>query len=429
MFCSVPAAFAVCPDLSPYYEVADPNWLVLEQQLAAIMPECLESSQYFAVLGAAQLNSSQLAPAMESLERALLIDPDNGAAQIDYAQTLFELGQLFSALELNERLIQRADLPADLKPLLEQRHRTWNQLTRELSFDAEIFAGYDDNLNEGPDSTEITLTPSGDSILLTLSPDLQPVSAPYLSVGLTSRYRQLAPAHQHNLITQVRGRVSENTESDYIQFAAQYAFVVPDNDQSWQISSGVSHLHFGGRPLFSGVEAAARYQINREGRCNPYAVLTAQHQVFHDQSLLNGLEAKGGLGANCNLSTSRRSHQVSAEISALSNKALKNNRLGGDRSGWQLHLDWRMPIFRGEFRALLDFTSLEDDKAYSPILDNGADRWQHRSSVMLQYNEPLRWFGENMDLLVNVSHQQQQSNLTLFRTTNTTAEIGVHWRF
>ena len=54
-------ARAACPDLSAYSPGAQPDWTELEQQLAALLPECLESSEYFALFGAAQLNSGRLA--------------------------------------------------------------------------------------------------------------------------------------------------------------------------------------------------------------------------------------------------------------------------------------------------------------------------------------------------------------------------------
>ena len=53
--------------------------------------------------GAAQLNNGKVAEAAESLERALLLEPDNGAAQVDYAQVLYLQGDLFSALAMNHK--------------------------------------------------------------------------------------------------------------------------------------------------------------------------------------------------------------------------------------------------------------------------------------------------------------------------------------
>jgi tetratricopeptide (TPR) repeat protein len=99
------SSFAACPDLSAFYQSDAAASAVLQQQISQLLPECLESSEFFALYGAAQLNSSDLAGALESLERALLLNPGNGAAAIDYAQALFEVGQLFTALEMNQRLI------------------------------------------------------------------------------------------------------------------------------------------------------------------------------------------------------------------------------------------------------------------------------------------------------------------------------------
>ena len=79
-----PAFAHACPDLSDYvYPESSSDWPELERQLLAVMNECLDSSEYFALLGAAQLNSGLLAEASESLERSLLLNPDNGTAQVD----------------------------------------------------------------------------------------------------------------------------------------------------------------------------------------------------------------------------------------------------------------------------------------------------------------------------------------------------------
>ena len=111
------------------------------------MTQCLRSTEYFALRGAAQLNSGMVAESLDSLERALLLDPDNGAAQIDYAEALFQQGQLFSALALNEQILDRGDLPANLQPALAARQQTWQSMTQQTSFQADLLAGYDTNLN------------------------------------------------------------------------------------------------------------------------------------------------------------------------------------------------------------------------------------------------------------------------------------------
>ena len=131
-----------CPNLAVYYPVVyfanNPlsaqtpsdagareraQWAQLAATLADIQASCLRSSEYYALLGAAQLNSAQLQPASESLERALLLDPNNGAAQIDFASALFASGQLFPALQLNDGLLARTDLPEKLRETLVSRDK------------------------------------------------------------------------------------------------------------------------------------------------------------------------------------------------------------------------------------------------------------------------------------------------------------------
>lgn len=423
------AATATCPDLSEFYPGNQPNWFVLEQQLAPLLPECLESSEYFALYGAAQLNSGQLAVALESLERALLIEPDHGAARIDYAQALFEQGQLFSALEINAQLLQRNDLPANLQPLLTNRQQSWQALTRQTSFEVDVLAGFDDNLNGGLLSSHLDLTLSGDPIPLELNPEFQPISGPFLNTRLAVRHRRLSPESQHNWSAEVRGRLSEDHDSDLLQLATFYSFLRPSRRQSWQLIAGMNHLSFGGKALFSGTGINARYQPQSSAHCKPDYGIALQHQLFHGQSLLNGLESKAAVAFSCPLGKANGSQQLRAEFGLLHNSALKSGRLGEDRRGWQVNLDWQLLLPRGTFHAQLNHTRMDDDEGYSPLLANGAARTTERSYVLLRYRQPLQILGRDATLLVNIYHLRQRSNIELFQSTDTSAEIGISWAF
>lgn len=430
--CSVPAAASACADLSIFYPGNEPDWESLQQQLAGLMPECLESSEFFALYGAAQLNNGQLAGALESLERALLIDPEKGDAQIDYARALFEDGQLFTALEMNELLLQREDLedlPVGMESVLRSRQRNWQALTRQTSFQADLLAGYDNNLNGAPDPGQITLTLSGEPILLNLNEEFRPISGPYLNMRLGARHRQLRPEYQHNFSAEVRGRSSEDSQSDLVQLASRYSFIKPDRKHAWQADLGINHLFFGGNPLFTGTETGGRYQPASNWFCKPHYSLALQHQLFHQESRLNAFESKAGAGVSCPVAGTDGSQSLSAELSLLNNKALRSGRLGGDRQGWQLNIDWQLALSRGVLRAQLNHTQLDDRQGYSPLLANGAERRLDRSYALLQYREPLPLLGTNSSLLINIYHQRQQSNIELFRSNDTTAEIGISWAF
>jgi len=418
----IPLADAVCPDLTSFYPGANPDWPALRLRLLELTSDCLESAEYYALLGAAQLNSGDLDESLESLERALLLDPRNGAAQIDYAQALYLQGDLFTALELNNALLDRDDLPASLRPLLESRRQSWQAVTRQRQLRLDILAGYDNNLNNAPDPGEITLTLSGEDVVLALNPDFRPVSGPYLNLRFGARYRQLAPRHQHNWLLEARGRISEDSQSDLIQLDTRYAFLRPDRRHSWQLDAGMSHLFFGGNPLYTATETAARYLPASSLRCRPNYGLALQHQLYHDNSRLNALEGKASAGLNCPFESARGVQQVAMELALLENGALKADRPGGSRHGWQASLNWRVPLGRGEFLSQVSHTRLDDREGYNPLLAGGDERWLARTYVLFQYRQRLT---EDATLLMNLFHQDQRSNIELFDNIDTTFEVGV----
>src|SRR5262245_6223165 len=82
------SAFAqeACPDLRPYYPAGDGEWPRVVEQLIVLQSRCLESAEYYLLLGTAELNSGYVEASVEALERALLLEPENSDAAVVYAQ-------------------------------------------------------------------------------------------------------------------------------------------------------------------------------------------------------------------------------------------------------------------------------------------------------------------------------------------------------
>ena len=421
-----------CPDLAPFYPGTATNWQVMHQQLSPLMPRCLQSSEYFALLGAALLNIDSLSDALEALERALLLDPLNGGAQIDYAEALFRQGQLFSALELNQQILARDDVPEFLNPMLQQRQNDWRNLTRQMSVTGDLMAGFDSNLNGAPSPDQITLTLSGDFVVLPLSEQYRPIEGGYANLRLSARYRQLAPAHQHNVSVDLRGRVSKDQDSDLLQLDTRYAFIKPEQNRSWQLNTGMSHLFFGGSPLYTATEAGGRYvfpgsfSLTTIDSCKPFSSLAGQHQLFHNQSRLNAIESKLSVGLNCQLQVGNERQQLVPELSILNNDPIKEGRPGASRHGWQFNLDWQLPMFEGTVSTQLNHTQMQDSNGYSPLLAGDAERWLKRSYMLVQYRKAL---STRTTILINAYHQRQRSNLELFRSRDSSLEVGISHQF
>lgn len=447
-----------CPDLTPWIrQTTSVNWTVedwaaLEPQLRSLQSRCLRDVEYYALLGAAQLNSGRLVLALESLERALLLDPQHGGAQIDYAQALFRRGELFSALAMNQRIIDRDDLPATLRPMLTGRQRQWRSLTEQHTVRAEVQAGYDNNLNGAPTPSEITLTLSGEDVLLVLDERSQAIAGPYMNARLSSAYRTMTPNSQQNWLFDVRGRVSEDEASDLVQLDGRYAYIRPSRERSWQVSGGLSHLMFGGKPLYTAAEAGAQVASQRVfSACTPFAGVASQYQLFHNQSTLNAIESKLTVGVNCQSASSVNTAsnsgllgvgarqpngsitqkwwqrmQWTPTVNILHSEPVKDNRPGNRRTGWQINLDWRMPIRSGILSAQFSHTQMDDSDGYDPVLANNARRNIDRSYALIQYRLPVT---SQTTLQWNAFWQWQHSNLDLFKSRDRTLEFGVQYRF
>jgi hypothetical protein len=411
-------AFAVCPDLTSYYQApGQVQWPDPEvfNQLTGLMPECLESAEYFALLGAAQLNSGSVLDALESLERAILLDPDNGGARIDYAEALYVSGQLFPALEINQSLLQRSDLPPNLVGVLQTREEQWRAQTRSKGLFVELAAGYDNNLNGAPSKNDFTLTLAGEPVSFALSPDFQAASGGYINMQLAGFYQRLDPDHSQDLQFGLRSRQSDQSSNELLQFDWRYSYVLPVRTRQWEFAGGSSHLMFGGNPLYSITEGRVRYRF-RESDCNAHYELAAQHQLYHGQSPMTGIESSAGAGFEC----LRGIQRLGIETGIIYNSAV-NNRPGADRQGWRMRLNWQLQLGQDAINAQFVYASLDDDEGYSPLLENNATRQVDSRTVRVQYIHP---FESDLSLIINLNHQGQGSNIDPFENHSTAFEVG-----
>jgi hypothetical protein len=181
--------------------------------------------------------------------------------------------------------------------------------------------------------------------------------------------------------------------------------------------------------LFTGLDTSLRYQPGSDRSCNPYYPLAVQHQDFHREDRLDGLESKASLGVSCPPFGYAGRQQISVDLSRINNLAANSGRLGGDRAGWQSNLSWQYTLRTASLRAQLSYTDMKDRPGYSPLLEGGAARSIKRSYLLLQYRRPIQYLGKNANFMVNLYHQRQHSNLELFRSKDTSAAMGCGWRF
>jgi hypothetical protein len=300
--------------------------------------------------------------------------------------------------------------------MLLTREEAWQSQRHRKGLFAELALGYDDNLNGAPSKSDFTLTLSGEPVAVELNSEFRPDSGPYVNLQLAGFYQKLDPEHSHDLQFGLRNRQSGTSSNELLQFDWRYSFVLPVRRNQWEFSTGSSHVLFGGNPLYSVTEGRVRYNFQALG-CNPHYELAAQHQWYHGQSFMTGLESSAAGGFDC----TRANHRLGIEVGMVNNSAVKN-RPGADRQGWKLRFNWQMQLGQDAISAQLGYASLEDKAGYSPLLNNGARRQVHSRTMQVQYNHPIQ---TDLSVVINLNHQGQGSNIDPFENHSTAFEVGL----
>lgn len=418
-----------CRDLAGFYDVIDDDPGAVIRDLSATLEDCYNNSEYFAILGSAYLRQGDLLRSLESLERALLIDPQNGAAAVDFSEVLYQQGQSLSAIEINSQLLSRDDLPQGLREAIVLRQRLWRRSVKQKSFSLGASAGYDNNLNSAPIADQLALTLSGNPVVLDVNSQFLAAGASYARVTARGGLSTLGERINSRLTGNLTGRVSENSDYELLQASARYRVSEANDRPRWNAIFGADHLNWGGSAVFSSGTLRAAYVLGDSGSCRAHSRLALQYQLYHAQELLSGYEYSLGASGECDFMLGGAMNRIGLEASALRNDAKYLERLGADRSGWQATLFWQRPIGAAQIFAQYQHTNFRDEEGYSPLFKNGATRDEGLHSLYFSYASPLKSLGTSAQFVATIAYHNQTSSITLFRTRGASAEIGVFWGF
>ena len=423
------SAASACPDLSGFYEMSDDEIYSIEAELSALSGECSDSSEYFALLGSFQLSRGDLLQANESLELALLLNPQNGSALLDYAEVLSQQGQVLNAIELGEQLLTREDLPSGLEELIAERLRGWEQATTDKGLVIGISAGHDDNLNSAPINDSLTLTLSGRPVVLDVAPEFQATGGNYSRFAINGFSRTTTSDAVYSLSGGVSGKFSDFSQYQAVQGSTRFVLADGGDLPRWNIEAGLDYLNYGENSIFGSTTLRASYVAKRVGSCEIMSVAALQYQHFYKARVLSGIEGVVGLGTFCRIPGSAGNERFGIEAGALHNKARDQNRLGHDRRGWRVNMAWQKNLGRGTASVQYTHSELDDESGYSVLFDNGIRRTESLDSLNARYLYPLGSYFGNANLIAWLSYYRQRSSVPLFRTSGTVAEISINWAF
>lgn len=422
LLCVVPVrAASTCPPLPQVSAQPSPaEWVRLRDQLAPLLPKCLGSAQYFSLYGASLMHTGDLSRALEMLERALLLSPDNGGALLDYSYALYYSGELLAALDINRQLQRRSDTPEHIRKLLDQRQAVWESNKTRWTRQFALLSGYHDNLNGVADLSSLTLTLDEVNLSVLLDDSSRAVAGGYLSSRFSlQRINQVSAGYQRfSLILQNYVTELSDVNTDEVALSYEDLRLLSNGSRRWRVDA--SYLRNGDEDLYWSLSGQMFRYWDWNG-CSPYVEASGQQLEFMDRGYLDEFSVKLGGGVRCG----GNKNQLTVGAFANYNQAL-HGRPGADRSGGGVSVKWQRDLVKGMLFTQVSLTSLHDDEGYSPLLESFERRTTDNVSLSLQYLYPV---GHGITLHAGLYVRHQDSNIELFDIQSTNMDVGFSVNF
>ncbi len=461
---------AVCdwkkPIAVPGKPVAPANAL---QQMTAQLLDCQKNAEFLSTLGQLLNSQGRYVEASDHLERALLLEPDLKDAQLSYAIALAGSGDFVSAKAMIDNLLNDPDLPATLRPLIENQKilLAGSNGTQELAtFQTRISLatrfGYDSNLLGSPNLSSLALTLPGQTVVLPLDENYLARPAAYARADLQLELSRTTPQGvRWDAMASLRGRYSPavhtagNSQidisierSDFTSSRARTAETArPDSTTSqpgaWNIAfpAGGSYVNASASALRSnaGTRFSAfglgggwggTWQTEASSACQARAGMELQDRNYLDNNVLSGRYKGLSLNWSCDYTNSA---QLTFGFKAGRDHPSDSARPGGV----QLQTSFKAAAFlpqtflhagttvvtassaaaptRNGFLMDLEFSRLNDLSGYSPIIDSGRSRSVTRIAARLEYQY---FFSQSVKAFVGAEWVGQASNIALFGSSS-----------
>ncbi|MCZ2721343.1 hypothetical protein O1D97_06695 [Marinomonas sp. 15G1-11] len=410
-----------CPSLPEIkHQPSTSQWIEIRQQLGAQLNYCLNDSAFFALYGASLLHSGLTAQSIEYLERALLLNPNNGSALIDYSEALYKSDQLLAAIQVNDQILSRHDLPEYLRVPLTERGKEWGNQRIEWQNKVSLASGYHDNLNGVANLKDLILTFDDRDIIVRLDENSRPIAGDYQTINASSQRSKLFDDGFSRFSVNVSSRTSElsRVDTDSVGLSYEKETLLVDGSFIWDLDS--QYVFFGGKGLYlSSSSSASRYW--RQERCSTYVTTEGRSLYFPDQPQSNEMALELQWGALCGPSN----NQIDLSFSVAHNESL-DHRPGGDRFIQELALQWKKSIGNGFLLSEISFSTTNDEKGYNPLLSNNEIRSVNTTNASVRFFYPL---SKHLMLQSGLYYQGQDSNLSLFETQSKSADIGFTFSF
>ena len=408
------------------------------------LPRCQKNATYLARMGHLYLVEERYAEAADHLERALLFQPENAAAQLDYALALAGSGDLASALNLMLALQQRPDLPEPLRRSLRLATREWAsssgaaaQTAQATRIGAGLRMGYDSNLLGAPQLRNITLTLPGESITLPVDGSSQPHPGGYARADMRLEHTRLLEGNrrwdlQAAILQRSSPRVND-ANSTQAELQLEHARSPTSPGALGYYASGalaVLRTHAGTRYASQGLAAGLQWAAAGSGgepagsaipsTCAGRLGMEWQNRALQSNQVLSGRYS--GISAHWGCSVPA-GFQWQLAARAGRDQPRQASRPGGAQDQFSLRAYARGAVGgSGAWVVDTEASHSEDASGYSPLLDNGRRRRISRLSLRSEYQQQL---APGLVGLVGIESVAQRASLSLFSLRSQGVYLGL----
>lgn len=435
---SLAASATNCP-LQPVYPLptAPASLDQLLRLLDTNAPVCLSNAGFHAWRGAVLLSLNHPAPAIESLERALLINPDLPGAQLDYAAALLAVGDHRSARELLLQVDNRQDLSPGLRELLAKELAASDPDLLRSRWLLSTAVGVDSNLNNAPSASELTLTFPQGSLTLPLLDSSRPHRGS-AAFGM-AQWQGIKPQGSQLWLFQadLRARYTSEAATRYQQADVAATWLqAQDAPQQWVARLGASQINFGGQQLLQSARGSMQRQWRDGGsgsaamQCRPSAGIEVEGRKFPLSSNLDGNYTGAIAGVVCadvgETPSALAGQVINFQARTGADRPSAEERPGGKFTRTELRASWERAFGLYKLNSDYGFSRQVDTSGYSPLLADNLVRKVIRHSLRAELAHPLG-VRSYADWFVSAEINVQHSNLEAFRSRQSSFYSGIRW--
>jgi len=419
-------------------------WAQQAQVLQSLAPACDKRADFHAQLGSLLLLLGRTEAAAQSLEKALLINPELPGALLDYAQALAELGQASGARQLASLVSERPDIDPALRQWLLSGPTLYANANGGTNSVATVpapgtgwhwaqlwqsTAGHESNLASATHTTSVTLYLSNGPVVVPLDDSAQPQSGAalknllalqgqaWVGGGLTRVGLNLQSRHP-----QARRDASGVGSSLLGEVSASHARA---------LGPGSAQLHWEGSQYrlqntlaYQGQSLRLQYETQRlplgPAWCQWGISAGTLEQRYPNSSNLNGRTTQGQLQGTCQ-HPDRSLTQWS--LGTGHDKALSPLRPGGDKTRTDWSLRHQRTLGSASTQAWVKQTHTRDHQAFSPLLGSLVSR-----TTRLDWGLGSWWaLGERWQVGLDLESTSQKSSNSLLNIKNMSLYAGLRW--